>query len=113
MRAVTQPSELGNRPGRAVRQSSGKGAMMDPPIIYTVGHSTRSLDDLTGLLEAAYVHELVDVRSVPRSRRHPQFGECERQKLATPHLRKGRVAALADFVVRRARSRVRASLITP
>jgi uncharacterized protein (DUF488 family) len=46
---------------------------MDSPIIYTVGHSTRSLDELTGLLDAAGVRELVDVRSVPRSRRHPQF----------------------------------------
>jgi uncharacterized protein (DUF488 family) len=47
--------------------------MMDSPVIYTVGHSTRSLHELTDLLEAAYVRELVDVRSVPRSRRHPQF----------------------------------------
>jgi uncharacterized protein (DUF488 family) len=54
--------------------------MMDSPIIYTVGHSTRSLDELTGLLEAAHVRELVDVRSVPRSRRHPQF---EGQALAS------------------------------
>lgn len=46
---------------------------MDAPIIYTVGHSTRSLDELTGLLDAAHIRELVDVRSVPRSRRHPQF----------------------------------------
>jgi uncharacterized protein (DUF488 family) len=46
---------------------------MDSPTIYTVGHSTRSLDELTGLLDAACVRELVDVRSVPRSRRHPQF----------------------------------------
>jgi uncharacterized protein (DUF488 family) len=46
---------------------------MDSPIIYTVGHSTRSLEELTGLLEAANVRELADVRSVPRSRRHPQF----------------------------------------
>jgi len=47
--------------------------MMDSPIIFTVGHSTRSLDEFTDLLEAAHVRELVDVRSVPRSRRHPQF----------------------------------------
>src|SRR6185312_17284541 len=46
---------------------------MDSPVIYTVGHSTRTLEELTGLLKAAYVRELVDVRSVPRSRRHPQF----------------------------------------
>jgi uncharacterized protein (DUF488 family) len=46
---------------------------MDSPTIFTVGHSTRSLDELTKLLAAADVRELVDVRSVPRSRRHPQF----------------------------------------
>jgi len=46
---------------------------MDSPIIYTVGHSTRSLEELTGLLDAACVREAVDVRSVPRSQRHPQF----------------------------------------
>ena len=47
--------------------------------VYTVGHSTRSFDQLLALLEAADVELLVDVRSVPRSRRHPQF---EREALA-------------------------------
>lgn len=41
--------------------------------IYTVGHSTRSLDELIALLASAGVRQLVDVRSVPRSRRHPHF----------------------------------------
>jgi uncharacterized protein (DUF488 family) len=41
--------------------------------IYTVGHSTRSLDELIALLAGAGVRQLVDVRSVPRSRRHPHF----------------------------------------
>lgn len=41
--------------------------------ILTVGHSTRSLDELVGLLRAHGVESLVDVRSVPRSRRNPQF----------------------------------------
>ncbi len=41
--------------------------------IYTVGHSTRSLEELVAVLRPAGVQELVDVRSVPRSRRHPQF----------------------------------------
>ena len=44
------------------------------PVIYTVGHSTRSLVELLDLLSAVGVSELVDVRSVPRSRRHPHFG---------------------------------------
>lgn len=42
-------------------------------MIYTVGHSTRSFDELAGILQAVGVRELVDVRSVPCSRRHPQF----------------------------------------
>jgi uncharacterized protein (DUF488 family) len=46
---------------------------MDLPVIYTVGHSTRSLDTLVGLLREAGVHALIDVRRIPRSRRHPQF----------------------------------------
>jgi len=45
----------------------------DAPVIYTVGHSTRSLAELLELLSGAGVSELVDVRSVPRSRRHPHF----------------------------------------
>ncbi len=39
----------------------------------TIGHSTRSLDDFTGLLRAHRVQRLVDVRTVPRSRHNPQF----------------------------------------
>src|SRR2546428_8686148 len=45
----------------------------DVAVVYTVGHSTRSLDELAQLLERASVRELLDIRSVPRSRRHPQF----------------------------------------
>ena len=41
--------------------------------IYTIGHSTRSVPELVGLLRDAGVHVLVDVRSVPRSRANPQF----------------------------------------
>ena len=43
------------------------------PVIYTVGHSTRSLAEHLELLGSAGISELVDVRSVPRSRRHPHF----------------------------------------
>jgi uncharacterized protein (DUF488 family) len=42
-------------------------------VVYTVGHSTRSLEELVEVLAGARVELLVDVRSVPRSRRHPQF----------------------------------------
>jgi uncharacterized protein (DUF488 family) len=41
--------------------------------IYTIGHSTRSVDELIALLRQVGVDLLVDVRSVPRSRWNPQF----------------------------------------
>jgi uncharacterized protein (DUF488 family) len=41
--------------------------------IYTIGHSTRSAAELIELLNEASVDLLVDVRSIPRSRRNPQF----------------------------------------
>jgi uncharacterized protein (DUF488 family) len=41
--------------------------------IYTIGHSTHSLDRLCELLATHGVTRLADVRRVPRSARHPQF----------------------------------------
>ena len=41
--------------------------------VYTIGHSTRSLEAFLALLQTHGVELLVDVRSFPRSRRNPQF----------------------------------------
>jgi len=41
--------------------------------IFTIGHSTRSLEIFIGLLQAAGVDHVVDVRRFPHSRRQPQF----------------------------------------
>lgn len=41
--------------------------------VLTVGHSTRSLDAFVALLKGHAVTQLVDVRTVPRSRHNPQF----------------------------------------
>jgi uncharacterized protein (DUF488 family) len=49
------------------------------PRIYTVGHSTRSFDEFATLLDAHGIRQLADIRTIPRSRRHPQF---ERDSLA-------------------------------
>jgi uncharacterized protein (DUF488 family) len=43
--------------------------------IDTVGHSTRSLDELVELLRTFGVSTVVDIRTVPRSRHNPQFGQ--------------------------------------
>lgn len=44
-----------------------------PYPIYTVGHSTRSVEDFVDLLRVGEVRTLVDVRSIPRSRTNPQY----------------------------------------
>jgi uncharacterized protein (DUF488 family) len=43
--------------------------------VHTVGHSTRTLDEFIGLLRAHGVTQLADVRTVPKSRRHPHFAQ--------------------------------------
>src|SRR4030095_1212224 len=46
-----------------------------PPIVLTIGHSTRPLDEFIALLKAHAVTLVVDVRTIPRSRHNPQFNE--------------------------------------
>lgn len=47
----------------------------DPLTLYTVGHSTRSLEELVSLLETGQVGHLVDVRRWPTSKHNPQFNQ--------------------------------------
>jgi uncharacterized protein (DUF488 family) len=48
---------------------------MSIPHILTIGHSTRTIEEFTGLLRAHGVQLIVDIRTIPRSRRNPQFNE--------------------------------------
>jgi uncharacterized protein (DUF488 family) len=51
--------------------------------VFTVGHSTRPIEELVDLLRAAGVRLLVDVRRYPVSRRYPHFsGAALRASLA-------------------------------
>jgi uncharacterized protein (DUF488 family) len=43
------------------------------PPVFTVGHSTRPIEELLALLAGAGIRTLIDVRRFPGSRRHPQF----------------------------------------
>lgn len=45
------------------------------PAFFTIGHSTRRVEEVAGLLCDAQVELVVDVRAFPRSYRHPQFNE--------------------------------------
>ncbi|MGX1103769.1 MULTISPECIES: DUF488 domain-containing protein [Bradyrhizobium] len=40
---------------------------------FTIGHSTRSLEDFIALLGTVAIERIVDIRTVPRSRTNPQF----------------------------------------
>jgi uncharacterized protein (DUF488 family) len=42
-------------------------------VIYTIGHSTRTYDELVEVLRTWKVTALVDIRSITRSRTNPQF----------------------------------------
>lgn len=41
--------------------------------VWTVGHSTHPLETFVALLVAYDIAQVADIRTVPRSRRHPQF----------------------------------------
>lgn len=43
--------------------------------VKTIGHSNHPIERFVALLKAGGVERLVDVRSTPWSRRHPQFGQ--------------------------------------
>jgi len=44
-------------------------------VIYTIGHSTRAIDAVLELLRIHGIQQLGDVRTVPKSRRHPHFAQ--------------------------------------
>jgi hypothetical protein len=43
--------------------------------IWTIGHSTRAIEDFLALLKAHKIESLVDVRHFPGSRRYPHFNK--------------------------------------
>jgi len=48
--------------------------------LYTIGHSTRTIDELIAALQAHKIRTLVDIRAFPRSRRLPQFNRDALEK---------------------------------
>jgi uncharacterized protein (DUF488 family) len=46
---------------------------MGPAAIWTIGHSTRRLEEFLGLIRAERIELLADVRRYPASRMHPHF----------------------------------------
>jgi uncharacterized protein (DUF488 family) len=50
-------------------------------VIYTLGHSTRSLEEFFALLSQYHVRTLVDIRSLPGSRKFPHFDRENMEKV--------------------------------
>jgi uncharacterized protein (DUF488 family) len=48
--------------------------------LYTIGHSTRTLDDLIATLQAHQIQSLADIRAFPMSRRLPHFNRDSLQQ---------------------------------
>ena len=53
--------------GKATRYSAKKFE------VFTIGHSTRPIEEFVELLNAHGVKRVIDVRTIPRSRHNPQF----------------------------------------
>lgn len=49
--------------------------MSKPLCIFTIGHSTRSIEEFLEILKHYNITQLVDIRTVPKSRHNPQFNK--------------------------------------
>jgi uncharacterized protein (DUF488 family) len=59
--------------GTILRRTGDEASDRVPYPFFTVGHSTRPIEEFAALLKAAEIKLVVDVRTVPRSRTNPQF----------------------------------------
>ena len=60
---------------------------MTPLVVFTIGHSTRTIEDFIRLLKAHGVQRVIDVRTIPRSRHNPQFNRDQ----LSPALHRARI----------------------
>src|SRR5690348_9926073 len=88
-----------NEPGRRRYRGPGVGALPDRGIVigitrvgsamarpfYTIGHSTRPLDEFVALLRDCDVRLVADVRTVPRSRTNPQYNRDTLPEALAPY----------------------------
>ena len=76
----------------------GKKKTVAKPTIHTIGHSNRPLREFIELLDAHGIREIVDVRTVPKSRHNPQFNETRLASSLKKHgMRYERLEALGGF----------------
>jgi uncharacterized protein (DUF488 family) len=54
-------------------------------VIFTIGHSTRPIDEFIRILKTYGIEEVADVRTIPKSRHNPQFNEEELREELRKH----------------------------
>lgn len=65
---------------------------------YTVGHSTRTIEEFVSVLKSGPVELVVDIRTIPRSRTNPQFNEDVLPDNLAPYgIAYSRIAALGGL----------------
>src|SRR6185436_6759347 len=70
--------------GAVSKQPPPRDAAWPAGAVFTVGHSTLPIERFLALLAAYGIEQLADVRTVPRSRRNPQFNaDALRESLET------------------------------
>lgn len=57
------------------REPEDAGKSWEGLEVFTIGHSTRSLEELIEALRSFGVDTLLDIRTIPRSRHNPQFNK--------------------------------------
>ena len=67
-------------------------------VLYTIGHSTRSIEELISVLQAHKIETLADIRAFPMSRRLPQFNrDALEQTLSAAGTRYVSMTALGGY----------------
>lgn len=68
------------------------------PVVLTIGHSTRPIEEFIELLRQHGVERLVDIRTIPRSRHNPQFnGDALAKSLADEQIDYAHLKALGGL----------------
>jgi len=55
------------------------------PRIFTIGHSTRTISEFIAMLDAQKLKQVVDVRTIPKSRHNPQYNGAQLAKSLSRH----------------------------
>jgi len=71
---------------RVEESTSGDAAADGRLVVDTIGHSTRSVDEVVEMLRRNAVTDLIDVRSIPGSRAFPQWNQAAMERELPPDI---------------------------